>query len=278
MRASRKKIGRILLENNFISKAILNEALEYWRKFGIGITQYLTVFGYISEEELAKCISEQFGLPYLPVNIYDIPRGIIDLVPLELVKKYWLIPIDQVEGIITVVMSDPLDKKAIKEVEDTTGCRVQPFVGIISHIVKAIENNYEVIIESMPSKKRIRPSLFIDKEFYKGFERRRSDRLEVRIDAHISLKETHQEGTIKDVSLDGLLLESDEHLTINSCAIVHIKLPGKHSPYPIAAVVQIARVSALKNNKYSMGARIIKIPKEDMESIISYAQKEAVCQ
>ena len=46
-----------------------------------------------------------------------------------------------------VVMADPLDTKALKEVEEITGYKTKPFVGIISEIIAALEFYYKVTIK-----------------------------------------------------------------------------------------------------------------------------------
>ena len=98
----RRKIGEILIANGLITKKALDEALAHQKLHGGNVTQYLIAHDYLKEEDLAKCISVQFGYPYLPLRAYDIPANIIKLVPVEIVKKYWLIPVDKIQNIITV--------------------------------------------------------------------------------------------------------------------------------------------------------------------------------
>jgi peptidoglycan hydrolase CwlO-like protein len=143
----KKKIGEILIEYKFITKDILNEALEYQKKFGGNITQYLIAYGYINETQLAQCLITQFGVPYLTLKFYDISEEVIKLVPLEIAKEYWLIPIEKKGNYITLVMADPIDTEAINKVQEITGCKVQRFVGILSEIKQALEHYYNVDIK-----------------------------------------------------------------------------------------------------------------------------------
>jgi len=281
MKPKTKKIGEILLENGYITKDILAEAIGYQSKFGVGLTQYLIAYGYINEEELARSISEQFHFPYLPLRVYNIPEQIISLVPVDIAEKYWLIPIDKVENILTLVMSNPLDEEAIKAVEKTTRCKAQPFIGILSDIIKAIEKYYHVVIEDKKIKEGKTAPLFIDVVGYKGFERRRSIRIKARIDIHFPAQNTYQKTEIKDVSAKGFLFESGKALPMGAYVALEINLPEEFSLIPIAAVVQVARIVRLANGKFDIGARLLKIPKEDMQTIIAYAgmygkQKEVI--
>jgi hypothetical protein len=271
-RVKKKKIGQILLERNFITEDILKEALEYQARFGTGITQYLLEANYIKEEDLAQCISDQFDVPYLPLRFYDIPEEIIKLVPKDYAKKYWLIPIDRAENVLTVVMANPLDSQAIQEVEKITDCKVQPFVGIISDIIKAIERYYHVSIEEPKLKIRKPAPLFIRTKDYVGPERRKFVRFKAKIDIHFPVQEYYKKSKTKNISFGGLLFESENILPVGSYVILQIDLPKKFSLCPIAAVVQVVRVAPLEKNRFDIGAKIVKIPREDAQLIIEYAK------
>jgi len=272
MLGKKRKIGEILIENNFITKEMLNEALEYQKKFGSNVTQYLIAYGYVTEEEMAKCITDQFGYPYLPLRAYDIPEQILKLVPSDTAEKYWLIPVDKIGDIITVVMSDPFDEEAIKEVEKVTGCKVQPFVGILSDIVKAIEQHYDICIEDV---NLIRDSkaapLFISTETYKGLERRKSIRLKANITVHFPAQNLYRKAETKDISRHGFLFESNNILPTGSYLVLEINLPEEFSPRPIAAVVQVLRVTPLENKRFDIAVKTINLAKEDADKIIKHA-------
>jgi len=269
----KRRIGEILIANDLITRNILDEALAHQQCFGGNITQYLIAHGHLKEEDLAKCISVQFGYPYLPLRAYDVPESIIKIVPAEIVKKYWLIPVDKIQNIITLVMADPFDDDAINEVEKATGCKVQPFVGILSDILKAIEKYYRMNVgyEELKKAKESAP-LFIVEEKYAGVERRRSFRIKAKIEVHFPLQDKYRKSETKDVSMHGFLFESPNILPIGSIVVMDIDLPKDINLYPIPVIVKVARAVELPNNKgFDIGVEIIKIAKEDLEKIINYA-------
>lgn len=268
----RRKIGEILIANGLIDRKILDEALAYQQRYGGNITQYLIAHGYVIEEDLAKCISIQFGYPYLPLRAYDVPVTIIRLVPISIVKKYWLIPVDKIQNIITLVMADPFDEDAIEEVEKVTECKVQPFVGILSDILKAIEKYYGINVGYEELKKvREKAPLFVAEEKYAGVERRRSYRIKAKIGIHFPLQDEYRKSETKDVSMHGFLFESPNMLPLGSVIVMDVNLPKEINPYPIPAIVKVARAVELPNKNFDIGAEIIKISKEDLEKIIKYA-------
>ncbi|UCC95492.1 MAG: PilZ domain-containing protein [Candidatus Omnitrophota bacterium] len=271
MKGRTRKIGELLLEYNFITKDILDKALEYQESVGGSITQYLIAYGYINDNQLAQCLSAQFGFPYLPLGSFDLPKEVVRLVPAEIVEKHLLVPVDRVGKVLTIAMVNPLDTKAIKDVETATGCEVQPFVAILSDIVRAIERYYKIVIADKVSTDKKMTPLLIDSESYKGFERRQAVRLKTKIDVHFPLQDTYKKTKTKDVSRHGLLFESDSALPIGTYVTLQIDLPKKVYPLPISVVVQVVRVVPLESNKFDIGAKIISVSREDLQAILKYA-------
>lgn len=272
----KRRIGEILIASGLITRKILDEALAHQQRHGGNITQYLIASGHLKEEDLAKCISIQFGYPYLPLRAYDIPVTIVRLVPVAIVKKYWLIPVDKIQNIITLVMADPFDDEALGEVEKATGCKVQPFVGILSDILKAIEKYYGINVgyEELKKAKESAP-LFVAEEKYAGVERRRSLRIKAKIEVHFPLQDEYKKSETKDVSMHGFLFESPNALPLGSIIVMDIKLPKDINPYPIPAIVKVARTVELSGKRFDVGVEIIKIAREDLEKIINYALTQA---
>jgi hypothetical protein len=272
MGTQKKKIGEILIENGLVSKAILDDALLYQAKFGGSVTQYLIAHEYIKEEDLAKCISTQFGYPYLPLRAYDIPEYIVRLIPADIAQKYLLMPVDKIENIITLVMSNPFDEEGISEIEKITGCKVQPFVSIISDIVKAIEKYYGIHVKYVqPTKGKSKAPLFIVNNDYVGAERRKSVRIKAGIEIHFPLQDTYKKTKTKDVSGHGFLFESSNILPVGSYLTIEVNLPKGLNAYPPVGVVQVVRAVPLDNGKFDIGVKLIEMAKESIDKITRHA-------
>ena len=267
----KRSIGEILIANGLITRKDLDEALVHQHQHGGNVTQYLIVHGYLKEEELAKCISIQFGYPYLPLRAYEIPPAIVGMIPVSIVKKYWLMPVDKIQNIITLVMADPFDEEALNEVEKTTGCKAQPFVGILSDILKAIEKYYGIDVgyEGLKKVKEDAP-LSIDGKKYAGIERRRSLRIRAKITVHFPLQNEYRRSETKDVSIHGFLFESPNMLPVGSVLVMNVELPKNVNPYPIPVIVKVVRTVELPNKSFDIGVEIIKIAREDLEKITHY--------
>jgi len=267
----KKKIGEILLSHSLISKEMLDKAIAYHEQSGCSITQYLLAYGYIDEHQLAQCLCTQFGIPYLPLTSYDISDEIIKLVPVDIAQKYWLIPVDKRGDSLMVVMIDPLDAKAIKEVEDVTDYKVMPFVGIISEIIEALEIYYKISVRETESKSAKTLPFFINTQSYKGLERRRSIRFQTKIDIQFAVNGQYKKSQTKNISRGGLSFESEEALPAGLIMALEVDLPKTFSPLPILAVTQVVRAIQMERNKFEVSVKIIKISKQELSTLLEYA-------
>lgn len=138
-----KKIGELLVERGFITKEQLEEALEIQKNNKKLLGEILIEHGYASEEQVMICLTTQYGIPYLPLESYEIDLQIIDSVPSELARKYNFIPIDKIGNLLTIVSSDILDQDIINEIEKGLGCKIQSFVTTSSALRMAMEKYYK---------------------------------------------------------------------------------------------------------------------------------------
>ena len=139
-----KQLGELLIDLGVISQQQLEKALTFQKQKGglILIGEAFVELGYAKEEDIAQALTVQYGFPYLPLSNYEVSPEIINIIPVKLSRQYMLIPIDKIGNNLTLVMSNPLNSKAIEEIEAVTGCNVQVFISTSSDIKKAIEKYY----------------------------------------------------------------------------------------------------------------------------------------
>ena len=138
-----KQLGEILVERGVISRAKLEEILVYQKEKGLLFGEALVVMKAGTEEDVVQALTCQYGFPYLPLANYEIAPEVIATVPLNLCKKYCLIPIDKIGRSLTLALANPLNVEALEDVEKVTECSVQAFVSTATEIKSAINRYYE---------------------------------------------------------------------------------------------------------------------------------------
>ena len=135
-------IGEILVKRNLITRKQLEEALEIQKKEQGFVGEILVKLGYLEEKDIVVALIVQCGLPYIAITKYEIPTDVLMLLPVEMVKKHQIVPLDRVGNILSVVMANPLIDAAQEELERTTNCRIATFISTKSEIQEAIKKWY----------------------------------------------------------------------------------------------------------------------------------------
>ena len=138
----KKQLGELLIEREVITKSQLEKAVRVQREKGGLLGQVLVVLGFAKEEEIAQALTVQYGFPYLPLTNYELTQKIVQLIPENVAKQYCLIAVDKIGDTLTVAMSNPLNVKAIEDIELLGKCNVQVFVSTLTDINKAIGKFY----------------------------------------------------------------------------------------------------------------------------------------
>jgi len=138
-----KPLGQILVERGVINNTQLLKALEGQRNDGGLIGEIIVELGFAKEEDIAYCLSLQFGYPYLSLENYEIAQDIIKIIPKNVASHYCLVPIDKISNTLTVAMANPLNIQAIEDLEDITQCDIQIFVSTPSDIRSSIDKFFD---------------------------------------------------------------------------------------------------------------------------------------
>ena len=136
------RIGELLLKEQRITAAQLNEALEHQRSNGGKLGYNLVKLGFAKDEEIASLLSRQYGVPSINLSQFDIDAGVIKLVPAATAQKYEIVPVSRVGATLTIAMSDPTNVFAVDDIKFMTGYNVEPVVAAQTAIVTAIDRYY----------------------------------------------------------------------------------------------------------------------------------------
>ncbi len=138
-----KQLGEILLERGVINRVQLEATLKKQKEMDLPFGEVSVVLKYATEEEIVQALTCQYGFPFLPLSNYEISPEVVAAVPVDVCKKYCLIPIDKIGRSLTLAMANPLNVQALEDVERITSCVVQAFVSTASEIKNGIKHYYK---------------------------------------------------------------------------------------------------------------------------------------
>lgn len=137
-----KKLGEILVKSEIITEEQLKRALDFQKREGGLLGNILVRLGYVKELDIVQALVVQYGFAYLPLENYDLKKELAKVIPENVARQYSIVPIDIIGGILTVAMSNPLNEKAVEDVEMITKKKVQIFISTITSIYEALNKLY----------------------------------------------------------------------------------------------------------------------------------------
>ncbi len=136
------RLGDLLLKAQLITQDQLTKALEEQRSLGGRLGEVLMRLGFVSEEDIIECLSHQFGVPSINLRHFEIDEAVAKLVPVDLARKYNVVPVNKTGATLTVAMADPTNIFAMDEITFMTGYRVEPVVASEEAIRAAIDRHF----------------------------------------------------------------------------------------------------------------------------------------
>ncbi len=128
-----------LLENDRLKSADLKRAVTYQEQNGGDLVTLLVRLGLVSERDVAEAESGLLDLPL--VRTVDLPEEVPEMpgISIRYLKQNLILPIEESNGDLIVVMANPRDANARKALSMASGKNIVPRVGIASEIENGIE-------------------------------------------------------------------------------------------------------------------------------------------
>lgn len=140
---SHEPLGEILLRESWVTKEQLQRGLVHQREIGKRLGETLVDLGYVSEEDIAKALALQFGVPYLSLASLSItPVPIRDRVSSKYLREHKVFPVDAKDGVLTVAMSDLTDAYTVDDLQLSAGFAVSVCIANEREILEAIDQLY----------------------------------------------------------------------------------------------------------------------------------------
>ncbi len=105
----RRKLGEIIYRSGLVSKDDLKNALRKSKADKKRLGETLVEMELLSEDHVTKAIAKQFGMEYIDLEKNPPPKNARSLIPEELIKKHFVLPLEKTDSTIKLVISDPLD-------------------------------------------------------------------------------------------------------------------------------------------------------------------------
>ncbi len=143
MAVPEQRLGELLLRDQIVTGAQLQQARAEQRRTGGRLSGQLTKLGFVREQDMTSFLSRQYNVPSIKLDeIGDISPEVLKTIPREIAAKHTCLPINRNGMQLIVAMSDPSDMFATDDLKFLTGYNIEVVVANEQSILDAIEKYY----------------------------------------------------------------------------------------------------------------------------------------
>lgn len=137
-----KPLLDILLKEKIIAAPQYQEALDSNKSSPENFVPFLIQKKYVNEAKLLQFLSQKYGLPSINLAKYDINPEVIKTVPVEVARKYRIIPIQHNKGILVCAICDPTTMLSLEDIKFRTRMNVEAVITTFSAVDAALTKYY----------------------------------------------------------------------------------------------------------------------------------------
>jgi type IV pilus assembly protein PilB len=132
-------LGQILAKANVISEEQLAKALSEQKIRDISLSSALIQLGYLSEEDLLDFLHTRWGVPSIQLAEFELDQKLVELVGDDVVQSKQVVPVRRSGSTLYLAMVDPFNVAVIDDIKFHTGYHVEALVASETDIKNAIE-------------------------------------------------------------------------------------------------------------------------------------------
>jgi general secretion pathway protein E/type IV pilus assembly protein PilB len=137
-------LGAILVERGLMTTEQLAQAAAEQQRSGDRLDHVLVRLGFVSSDHVLAALAEQFALPVVDLNNIEVKDTVLRTLPARVVFKRRCVPIEQCNGTLRVVTSDPFALDSTDELRLITGMSIELALADERDLRKFIRTHYGV--------------------------------------------------------------------------------------------------------------------------------------
>ena len=122
-------LAGFLLEEKMVQPGELTRALEICASKGGFLGKILSDLGAFPEADLTSRLAKTCGIPHINLRDYYINRDLAGVLPAELCKNHFVLPLDRLGRNLTLAIVDPFDTNTLQAVREACpDLRIRPIL------------------------------------------------------------------------------------------------------------------------------------------------------
>ncbi|MCL4554897.1 MAG: Flp pilus assembly complex ATPase component TadA [Actinobacteria bacterium] len=144
------KVLAALADTGLLTSEQVASVTEAGSTGGLGVGDMLVQRGLVSMLDLESVLESELGIPRVELSSYAPDEEALQLVPAKLAFTYKILPLFEIEGMLTVAVGEAVDVFQLDEISSVLGLEVEAVLADPVSVSTAIELNYGVSAHSLP--------------------------------------------------------------------------------------------------------------------------------
>lgn len=140
----RSRILNGLVEEGLLLQEDLERAIALSKERMKPIYEVLIEEGFISKEKLVRFIEKYLELPKVDLSSYVPDPEALKMIPKSIVHKYMILPLFEIEGVLTAAVANPLTLFNLDEISEELNITIDPVLASEESLIDAIIIYYGV--------------------------------------------------------------------------------------------------------------------------------------
>ena len=138
---TRPALAEVLVEQGMVPKLTIEKTLSRLGGVPAELGATLLGEGALSEEQLARALAIQHGLPFDTLTDFRVDASFYDRISVKLMQRHPFVPIAELQGRLRIAIPDPQDLFGIDELELLLGRELELVVSPKAAILTALERS-----------------------------------------------------------------------------------------------------------------------------------------
>ncbi|MFP4069396.1 MAG: GspE/PulE family protein [Opitutales bacterium] len=142
-------VGSALVAKGVLSRRQLELARRRASRQRLPLHRAIIELNLASEHETYRALAQLHGLPYRKIDGLSVPPRIRERVPVKIVLRYTVFPVEEQEGLLTLAFADPPTPATLSNLRLALGQRLRTVLATPSEIRAGVERFYGLGAETI---------------------------------------------------------------------------------------------------------------------------------
>ena len=137
------RVGRVLLDAEFVTAEQLQEAQETSQKQGTRLLDSLVTLGFVARETITTVLSFQLRIPVVDLKTVQVDPDAVQLLPEDFAREHSVLPVGfEADGSLRVATMVPNDFQVAAQLASITGRQTKFALALSGGLDELIERTY----------------------------------------------------------------------------------------------------------------------------------------